>query len=458
MQALIHVDDIRESLKAAGKDLRLAVEALVPFHSSFPPDAREDMTTLLRQMTSFRLDTRPSYVLTSQKLLHALTLESAGVVQLPTLSSLSAVPPHRGITGVNSTGDVLHAVHAALNLVGFSNAPLSSWVNSELFKLGQGAIDSWKNQADPIDSFHLLRTAFVLLRWSLAELSSYAGSLSNEQVQSTQSTTCILGEACSSHDGRGQRWARVARLAGADHNDDTKGNSPCFACSLGLSPSTLSVLEEADSLVDSFYNVGDVVVLNADDLVGLCRVLRMKCQFSTDFSTDDDVITTSPAGVLLLQYRAAELMTHAADCGHSGKLLEAGAVPALLSVMDQNPNAALRAAVATALRVICKDPVAREAAAVAGCLRPLARHLSSPHAGSRRAAARALGNVLVIGEGLKREAIERYGVSQSLVAMMRSDDVIAQEASSSALANLAANSEAVQTAVGKTGTFFNSNI
>lgn len=435
LQALIHADDIRESLKAAGADLRLAVEALSSFHSSFPPDAREDLIILLRQLTSLRLVTRPSWVITSTNLLHALTLDNAGVALLPATGPTSP-GVHRGSSS-STGGSVLTALNDALSLVGFSTAPAASWVNEELFHLGQGVLDSGKEGADPIDSFHLLRAALVLLRWSLANLNTDLAENASDQGQST----CSWGENCSR--AVQSRWARLARFAGADNS--CKENTACFACALGLSPSTLAVLEDA-------YNVGEAcslkVNLNMEDPVGLCNALRMKWQVC-----DDDEDNTSPEGTLILQYQAAELMAHAADCGFAGKLVEAGAINALLSALESSTHAAVRAAVATALRTLCRDAAAREAAAAAGCIRPLARHLQSPNAGPRRAAARALGNVLVAGEGWKREAVERFSISQSLVAMLRSDDAIGQEASASALANLAANSEAVQTAVGKTDVF-----
>lgn len=447
LQALIHADDIRESLKAAGADLRLAVEALVPFHSSFPPDAREDLTILQRQLASLRLVTRPSWVITSSNLLHALTLDNAGVHPLLPPTGPTSPGAHRGSSS-NAAGGVMPALHAALTLVGFSSAPAASWINEELFYLCQGAIDSGKKRGDPIDSFHLLRAALVLLRWALDALitdPSNVRGLELEEGASDQGTasSCSWGEACSKHVHA--RWARIAGFAGVEHSYSSKENAPCFACALGLSLSTLAILEYAYNVVDAFSMD---VRLHVEDSVGLCNALRMKWQY-----IDDDEDSTSPAGALILQYQAAELMAHAADCGLAGKLVEAGAITALLSALELSNHAAVRAAVATALRTLCRDSAAREAAAAAGCIRPLARHLQSPNAGPRRAAARALGNVLVAGEGWKREAVERFSISQSLVAMLRSDDAIGQEASASALANLAANSEAVQAAVGKTGEY-----
>lgn len=120
-----------------------------------------------------------------------------------------------------------------------------------------------------------------------------------------------------------------------------------------------------------------------------------------------------------------------------------------------------RLAVATtnAVRVLCRDPVLRRKAAVAGCVAPLARFLHRFQRSQQLlpiAATRALANLVLAGEGCRREA-ERYGVVNSLIAMLAccTDTMQTQQVEKKsidmtvryaieALANLGANSETLQ--------------
>lgn len=114
-----------------------------------------------------------------------------------------------------------------------------------------------------------------------------------------------------------------------------------------------------------------------------------------------------------------------------------------------------RLAIATtdALRVLCRDPLLRRKAAIAGCVAPLARFLHPKRSLTLRAAvaARALGNLVLAGEGCRREA-EKYGVVNSLLAMLAGYTTIRRESTTNlmvrhaveALANLAANSKTMQ--------------
>ncbi|KAG7674975.1 hypothetical protein Ndes2526B_g07819 [Nannochloris sp. 'desiccata'] len=204
-----------------------------------------------------------------------------------------------------------------------------------------------------------------------------------------------------------------------------------------------------------------------DDFPGLCQALTLTPPPKTTegahngnlkhgFEELCDSPTNAPSpAALLRQYKAAVLLSYVAEHqGYIPKLLAAGALPSLLTALENTHHTSIKTAAATALRTLCRDPIAREAAAAAGCLRPLARMLQSTHAGSsRRAAARAFGNIIVAGEQFKRDAVEKYSIPGSLIAMLRSDDALGQEAAALAIANLAANSEKVQIALGKTDVF-----
>ena len=206
--------------------------------------------------------------------------------------------------------------------------------------------------------------------------------------------------------------------------------------------------------------------LSIDDCQGLCDALMLSNtaatttaattkirRFSAAENEQDDSLTADESE--LLQYQAAVLISHAAELGHTAKLLDAGVVRALLTTLETAQHPEVRAATATALRTLCRDADARQAAATAGCLRPLARQLQSPNAAPRRAAARAVTNVVMKSEAWKREAVEKFSICHSLVAMLRvADDPLGQEVAAAALANLAANNEAVQSAICKNTDIF----
>jgi hypothetical protein len=118
------------------------------------------------------------------------------------------------------------------------------------------------------------------------------------------------------------------------------------------------------------------------------------------------------------------------------------------------PSDRLAIATTDALRVLCRDPGLRRKAAIAGCVAPLARFLHLQRSLTLRpaVAARALGNLVLAGEGCRREA-EKYGVVNSLLAMLAGYTTTATRESTAnlmvryaveALANLAANSKTMQ--------------
>ena len=399
IQSLIHAEDVRDELRATAHDLRGAVHTLsspsiAPY---LPPDAQEDLNLLQRQLLSlkFASGARPHAVLAASHVVTAVTLHS-----------------------VDPAVDVVGPVQHALGHVGLGSMSAAAWVDEEVELLARaavGALTQTASIADPIDGFILVHTALALLEWH--RLSSNTNG--TDSVHSIAPVTVLLSTA--------QEKLHVIEdkieyfdTYNALEDDEIKLKILCEAL-LGSSAQQQS----ATTTFTSFAN-------NQDNQEEDCQ------------SND---VHPSP-GRELAQFKASIL---ANDLFERRTRLQATAaavaIQALVHALDTTSHPLIRAATATALRTLCREPAWRQKAAGAGALRPLSRHLGSPHAAPRRAASKALSNLLITDEGMKKEAIEKFSVAQSLVAMLHSEDALGQEAAASALANLAANSESVQSAI-----------
>jgi Armadillo/beta-catenin-like repeat len=492
LQALFQAEDIRDGLKAAAADLRAAVATLAPMQSFLPPDAKEDFNALERQLASLKLGTRPTGILAAQSLLKALTLDQEeAILKNSADTTATAADPSissdRATSTTNSTYCVEYALQIALFQAGLASLPAETWLDNELAALSCGILDINNARAvgngssdlitiiDPIDAFHLGCAAIALLKAAVLDRlyrnQEEENGVNYSEEEEEEEEVDIEDE--------NEAWAEMVA-------ENIKIERSCtlihvLASTFHLTRKTRVSLETALQAVGEFTNT-DEEKLKLENCSGLCAALASAATkdnnenvaLEEEEEEEEEELCGSPVAlsnsVLLRQYKAAVLISYAAEEPHlhshgnndSGggssnytlqNLLAAGVIPALLTILETSHHVAIRTAAATAIRTLCRDPVAREAAAAAGCLRPLARLLQSQRAGPRRAAARAFGNVIVAGEQYKREAVEKYSIHGSLIAMLRSDDALGQEAAALALANLAANSELVQAALGKTDVF-----
>jgi len=468
LQALFQAEDIRDGLKAAAADLRAAVGTLAPMQSYLPADAKEDFTVLERQLASMRLAARPLSIIAAQNLVCALTLDHERAnLATPTAAVTGTPLATMSPDTFSTTYSVQSALQTALSESGLASLSAELWLDNELAALSRGVLNNLEaggeiDRQDPIDAFHLSCAALALLKEaamdrlyrSATEDRGCNRSSSSSQEESTKEEDAAWAKMVSENLHLGGNGAG----GGASVRVKSTISRSLLASKFCLTQKTRIKLETALQSVEKFThkNGSGVETLSIDDCQGLCQALTLTPSLNTTegAATNGNSTTHPSPAALLTQYKAAVLLSYAAEHqGYTQKLLAAGAIPSLLIALENIHRTSITTAAATALRTLCRDSTARETAAAAGCLHPLARLLQSPHAGPRRAAARAVGNIIVAGEQFKRDAVEKYSIPGSLIAMLRSDDALGQEAAALAIANLAANSEKVQIALGKTDVF-----